>query len=90
MSNMYLAHEQSSSTAEAVPLWWNKTLLENARDAFTESRMALATVMSELALCPYRSGMHGRNAPVLPSPDELKYVQGILQRISLCFEHAVG
>ena len=52
--------------------------------------MALATVMSELALCPYRSGMHGRNAPVLPSPDELKYVQGILQRISLCFEHAVG
>ena len=90
MPKMYLTHEPSLPLAEADSLWWNKALMENARNALAESRATVATVMSELPFCPYRSGMHGRNAPVLPSPDELKYAAGILQRITLCFEHAMG
>ena len=90
MPEMYLTDEPSPPLAETNSLWWDKALVTNAKNALARSRAVVTTIMSELAFCPYRSGMHGRNAPVLPSPDELKYVEGILQRITLCLEHAIG
>lgn len=90
MPEMYLAHKPDPSLTEASSLWWSKALLENIRNALAESRAAVTTVISELAFCPNRSGRHGRNAAVLPSPDELKYAAGIVQRITLCSEHGMG
>ena len=49
----------------------------------------LRSMLAELAVCPYRSGLHGAAAPVLPSPDELRYVANILDRASGCVRHAL-
>lgn len=73
----------------AIDAWMKPDLLATRLAALTASEGEMRQIVSELGVCPYRSGFLGASAPVLPSPDELVYAAKILGRVAACVEHAL-
>ena len=69
--------------------WADAETLQIRLRALAAAHGELRAIMGELAACPYRTGLLGAGAPVLPSPDELKYVANVLDRVSTCVRHAI-
>ena len=69
--------------------WLDPERLQDRLRALVAARAELDAMMSGLAVCPYRTGLHGGSAPVLPSPDELRYVASVLDRASSGARHAL-
>ncbi len=69
--------------------WSDADLLQRRLRALGAGQAELRAIMGELAACPYRSGLLGAGAPVLPSPDELQYVSNVVDRLSTCIRHAL-
>ncbi len=69
--------------------WIDAEMLQRRLRALSAGQAEIRAVLGELAACPYRSGLLGAGAPVLPSPDELQYVSNILDRLSTCVRHAI-
>ncbi len=69
--------------------WVDAEMLQRRLRSFAAGQAEIRALLSELAACPYRSGLLGAGAPVLPSPDELQYVSNILDRVSTCVRHAI-
>jgi hypothetical protein len=73
----------------AVQPWHDADLLQHRLQALLAAQAELRAVMGELAANPYRTGILGAGAPVLPSPDELGYLANILDRTATCVRHAL-
>ena len=69
--------------------WLDHEALQRRLRALASAQVELRAMLGELAVCPYRTGLHGARAPVLPSPDELHYVANVLDRASSCVRHAI-
>lgn len=69
--------------------WAEAETLQTRLRALGATQAELRTILGELAACPYRTGLLGAGAPMLPSPDELQYVANVLVRISTCVRHAL-
>lgn len=70
--------------------WADAETLQTRLRALGAAQAELRAIMGELAACPYRTGLLGAGAPVLPSPDELKYVANVMDRVSTCVRHAAA
>ena len=69
--------------------WADAETLQTRLRALGAAQGELRAILGELAACPYRTGLLGVGAPVLPSPDELQYVTNVLDRASTCVRHAL-
>ena len=69
--------------------WIDFDRLQVRLRSLVAAQAELRSMLAELAVCPYRTGLHGASAPVLPSPDELHYVANVLDRASGCVRHAL-
>ena len=69
--------------------WNDPDILQRRLRALGASQTELRALMGELATCPYRSGLLGAGAPVLPSPDELRYAANVIDRLATCVRHAL-
>ena len=69
--------------------WIDPEMLQNRLRSLASAQAEVRAMLAGLAACPYRTGLHGASAPVLPSPDELRYVANVLDRASTCLRHAI-
>ena len=69
--------------------WADADTLQTRLRALVAAQTEFRAMLGELGACPYRTGLLGAGAPVLPSPDELKYVANVLDRVSTCLRHAL-